>query len=183
MIIGSGSAKMSSAKIAKQVAHVVGSSHTPFAYTDLIAIIGVGHAKACVILASIELGKRLNTNVDASVETHDISEVKRAPKTTLRIEFVSGAKSHLGYYLYPISHYPGVDVLVRTVFAKAIEIKARSLMIGVGSKDENITEPSLAILSITHRIYAAADYLQVAIDTFELANQKDRRVLKRGDIV
>ena len=184
VVIGSGGAKMSGASIAKRVSRLATSSHDPLSYVDLVAISGVGQAKACLILASIELGMRLNANaIAADVEALDTSDLKSASRTVLRVQYMSGSNSSLGYDSHPVFRYPDVEVLVRAVLSKAIEKKARSVLVAIGSKNENITEPSLAVLGVIHRIYASADYLQIAVGVFELVNKKDTRSLKRRDAV
>ncbi len=58
LIIGSGSAKVSGAKLARMVEQVLATGVV--SYEALVAVRGVGEAKACQVLAVVELGKRLN---------------------------------------------------------------------------------------------------------------------------
>lgn len=58
LIIGSGSARLSGAKLARVVEEKVTQNDISL---DMLKVIpGIGEAKACQILAALEVGKRLN---------------------------------------------------------------------------------------------------------------------------
>lgn len=57
IVIGPGSSRMTGARLARAVAKVVATGDITF--EALIALPGVGEAKACQILASVELGDRV----------------------------------------------------------------------------------------------------------------------------
>jgi DNA repair protein RadC len=58
LIIGSGSAQLSGAKLARVVEEKVTQNDISL---DMLKVIpGIGEAKACQILAALEVGKRLN---------------------------------------------------------------------------------------------------------------------------
>ncbi len=57
LVIGAGSARVSGAKLARQVAGLLGDG--PVTYSTLVALNGLGPAKACQLLAALELSKRI----------------------------------------------------------------------------------------------------------------------------
>lgn len=56
LLIGSGTARYHSAKLAREIEGVMRSQHVSF--DALVAIPGIGEAKACQILAALEFGGR-----------------------------------------------------------------------------------------------------------------------------
>lgn len=59
VLIGSGTAGVSSARIAQQLQVVLGAGPSAgVTLRQLLAVQGVGNAKACVVLAALELGRR-----------------------------------------------------------------------------------------------------------------------------
>lgn len=67
IIIGSGTVSISSASIAQKVNSVIMSEgFENVSYDTLQRIPGIGNAKACLIIASIELGGRVNSGARLS---------------------------------------------------------------------------------------------------------------------
>lgn len=56
LVVGSGNSRVSGAKMARNIKNALGQEG--LTYTALVAIDGVGVAKACQILAAFELAKR-----------------------------------------------------------------------------------------------------------------------------
>lgn len=57
LIVGSGSAQLSGARVAREIECVLKGG--PVSYDVLVSIRGVGDAKACQILAALEIGGRI----------------------------------------------------------------------------------------------------------------------------
>lgn len=59
VLIGSGSAALSSASIARSIEDYTKTNITEVTFADLVSIPGIGQARACLLLAAIELGERI----------------------------------------------------------------------------------------------------------------------------
>lgn len=67
VLIGSGTAGASSARIAQQLYAVVsGSAKNNPTFVQLKSVSGIGTAKACTVMAALELGQRLKMDSERS---------------------------------------------------------------------------------------------------------------------
>lgn len=68
VLVGSGSGIRSAALIAHDIQQMLGSSgSSEVLYDTLLTIAGIGHAKACVVLAALELGRRYTIKASSGV--------------------------------------------------------------------------------------------------------------------
>lgn len=76
LIISSGSARVSAARLAKEVQRHIEAGK--FSYESLITVAGLGDAKVCQLLAAYEFGQRL---AHAAVSSHKLSSSTLATYT------------------------------------------------------------------------------------------------------
>jgi len=111
------SAKELSLKILKEI-----NDLNNISYEKLISIKGVGEAKACSILAAIELGKRLNTNIK-----------------TIKGLKITSPKVLYDYYLPKLKHLKQEHFIVIYINKKQEIITDKTLFIG--SNNKSIVDP------------------------------------------
>ena len=111
------SAKELSLKILKEI-----NDLNNISYEKLVSIKGVGEAKACSILAAIELGKRLNTNIK-----------------TIKGLKITSPKLLYDYYLPKLKHLKQEHFIVIYINKKQEIITDKTLFIG--SNNKSIVDP------------------------------------------
>lgn len=170
VIIGSGNARASAARLAKRIAHQL--ERGKLSVASLLLIDGMGVARACQIVAAIELGERATRHMPRSIVSpkrmqRDASRFKHK---TLTIYFIDGARQELLAKSYTLGSTVSLQSLVREVCSDAIQCDARSTVISIGCKHAILTA-NIDDLKLTKAIKEALDTLRVAITSLYLANE------------
>lgn len=181
VVIGSGNAQASSARIAKRVALLANKDKKGLSFDRLVQINGVGEAKASVILASIELGFRLQPTSVVKKRTHDKSEVRMSMKTMMCVDMIDARGSHYETISYALSRQDDTASTVKKMFSLVATRNIRLLNVSIGSKNENTKDLSLTVVEVIHRVYATADYLQVIVESFQVVSGSASRTVHRND--
>lgn len=172
VIIGSGTARVSGAKLARKVEEYIATEEV--GYETLVTIDGIGHAKACQILASLELGRRLE---GARADRGGVSAgaVVGIPREVfngyLHQAVVSGAGVLTCYWFdgsgtvidskrYAVHKNEHGTVLVKRVFVDILAVSAQSLLVFYPSTDKNGV-PTAQEMAFVRHLYDAARYFQV----------------------
>lgn len=150
VILGSGTATISAAKLAKKVAAQVVAD--PLSYDTLLAIKGIGHARACQLLASVELGRRITSKRPNIIQIH-----------------VDEAGKEMDRKFYDVVKGESGGVLARRVFADVVSVGARSLCIVV-SRGKRPLIPTSADLTLLKALKEASVLLQVRINFIHAVN-------------
>ena len=111
IIIGSGSAKVSAARLSRQIVKLLESDDV--SYDELVAINGLGDAKTCQILAAIEFGMRINTNAirekhSTSANNHlstSLIKLARSHPNNILAAWLNGAGNVCGSKFYKNLNY------------------------------------------------------------------------------
>ena len=186
VIIGSGTAGMPVAKIARKVERLLRKNTQNIALTELITIPGLGKIKAGQIIASIELAQRLALQVDTQSEKEidvlaDIyNDVRTAKKPTLLYVLFNGAGEVLNDNMGILKSTHSASDVVREVFADALAQSAASVLIIVGHSMQSL-EPSMYELDLARNAYATASLLSVPLKSFSLINQQGEYTLKEAN--
>lgn len=169
LILGSGSAQVSGAKLARQVGHLVEQGEVSL--RSLTNISGLGVAKACQILAAFELGRRM-----ADMEGAKASPgVKGRPKASAQqsvsnaIDYgrtfgggvvvcsrLDGAGAEIDrkvYHFHKSQHY---SLLAKQLFAEALSVTARSVVVVMVTKSAQGASRSAALPSAQELGFIAA---------------------------
>lgn len=176
IIIGSGTSRASGARLAKRVEARLRKG--TLTLEALMAIEGIGSAKASQVLAAVELGGRLiglESAVDVSEENslHSLRRHVRASRQlVIVVQFSSGSDGILGDRVYqPISgEHP--RIAARAVCADALMLGARSVLVCIGSKKAELI-PTIEMLSSIDAIRASVTLLQLDIQGIYIANSTD----------
>lgn len=171
VILGSGNAQVSGARLAKRVEHVLREGSATLG--RLIAIEGIGFAKACQIIAALELGARVcNEDNRVSINT---------PDDRAFIRYVSKTFSKKRHGALMASLYDGTgrelltkdyesirgQLVIRKVSEDALRVNARSMYIAVSgngsppviSADDLATIKQLNMSLITLGVQLQAVYV------------------------
>ena len=179
VIIGSGTQSVSGAKIAKSVSNLLQSS-AHLSYEALIGIAGLGQAKACQIIAAIELGRRIHTAT---------ATIKAAPPqfTTLQtakivsIEYItrSGAGEVTRIDTLPASTHKQATAAIKALFANALHDGAFELHIGIGYRSQDITVLSPLLLRSIKNIFDTATLLQIEVPEVWVVSATQQQSFRR----
>lgn len=161
-ILGSGSAGASAAKLARRLERLMLPSQKP-AYNDLVAIGGIGHAKACQLLAAIELGRRLQQVPPDDHLSFDLllDEARRHKKASLVCNWYDGARELLGCRVYKARKAEHYSLLVRNAFADGLTLGARSAVVALPT--ENVATPTARALGMVQALLGAASLLDLQL--------------------
>lgn len=173
ILIGSGGRGVSAARIAKSIAQLLERGHGDIAYDKLLAVAGIGHAKACLVIAAIELGKRGEVDSKPDLD-NSFSQLQVSIRIMLQYSTCDGNGQ-----IIETRFAEANLVSVRTMFAEALHDGAYSLMVGVGSRSQNIDRIDDTLLTITKKIFETTDLLEIRLDRIWLVNKSARRALKR----
>jgi DNA repair protein RadC len=172
VILGSGSAHASSARLAKRVANKLTSNETSL--DQLMFIPGIGMAKACQILASIELGGRIyhrkadTKGVRITAERLQKS-VSNYRQTVMNIYFFDGAGNELGDKVYQLKQRaPGS--IVQAIAVDALSYKTRSIDAVLGSKNDG-GQTTITELDLIKRLKESMDLLNIKLTTIYRSNE------------
>jgi len=166
LIIGSGTAKISAARLAKKVAsHIERES---LSYESLILIAGLGDAKVCQLLAAVELGKRLamqTAHSSSSFSNQSLStyvhEARLSRGAALCIWF-DGSNREIDRKTYTISPNLRQEIFVRNMFTDALAVSARSVLVLLHKKGAHLA-PSAQDVTLLGLINESSKILQVAV--------------------
>ncbi len=177
IIIGSGNAKASAARLAKRVGRVIESGSATTA--SLLAIDGIGTARACQLMAAIELGKRLNTPSPHDDLTQRIIKTMSLYRhKVLSFYSFDGANKLIGEEIYSLGSGLPPPVVVRDVCMNATHVNARSVMIAIGSKKGEL-ELDMSDLSLVAAVYDGLRAFQIVLSAVYSANEIVARRIKR----
>ncbi len=183
VIIGSGSARMPVAKIAKKVAKVLSVSGSAVHPQELLTIQGVGRVKAGQILALFELAARFpsassgevfNTNESFKSIYKGLDAIS---KQTFLYATFDGANRLIAKRQFVINKSTSVAKETRRIFADCITDSAASLMVAIGF-DLQPLEAELTELSFMRDVYKTSQLLTIPVKKFILISKDGEVVLK-----
>lgn len=165
LIIGSGSARFSAARLAKEVGGLIETNR--FSYESLIAITGLGDAKVCQLLAAFEFGKRL-TYTSVSSQKFSRATLKaytqsvRLRRSTLLCIWFDGSRREIDRKQYVFNKRQSQHMLARTIFADALTMSARSLLVYIHKDSPELTADAHE-LELLGRIYESSKIFHITI--------------------
>lgn len=164
LIIGSGSAKVSAARLAKQVGKQIDEGVVTF--EALLAINGLGEAKVSQLLAAFELGARMNKTSLPSKPTPRIVKAYtksiQLPRATLLCIWFDGSNHEIDRKQYPLNKRRQQSEGVRLLFADALAASARSILIYI-HKGGNELAPDAYELGLLGLLKESSTMLHIAL--------------------
>jgi DNA repair protein RadC len=174
ILIGSGTGKESAVTLASRVLKLDedGLAYLSTVHAkELSAIRGIGPAKACSILAALELGKRVATLETKKkirfMHPEDIAglfmeDLRREKKEHFYILLLNAKQEMAGKELISIGNISGAIVDPRDVFRPAVKRGAAGIIL-VHNHPSGDPEPSKADISITKQMVEAGDVMQIKV--------------------
>lgn len=181
-VIGSGTQKVSAARIAKNVKRLLDESSV-LSLHDLLDVKGLGVAKAAQIVAAIELGRRLYYRAPlANLDASQFLYLPKATKRSLEYVTINGAGEIIETRLEAIESSSKAVIAIRKMFADCLHDHASSLKVGIGSRTLGIDSLEDTLLEITKTIFETANLLGVKVSYIEIVNHSSQRQLNRKSI-
>ena len=178
-VLGSGTPTVSAARLSKRVSALMTSERITM--RALLAINGIGIARACQLLAAIELGKRITErqleSIPLSSEVHKIMAQQK--QKVIIVYSLDGAGRMLYERLYPLSIKESTASVVRSICADLSRTKARSVILVIGSKSLPL-EVTYSDYSLVASLEAALLVLQITVTFTYSANAVGVKEWKKG---
>lgn len=169
VIIGSGTAQVSGAKLARQVQQLF-AQRTP-QYDELVGIVGLGDAKVCQLLAATEFGRRLATieqkqkAVSATKMRRFVDDARQYHVGTVVCYWLDGAGQEIDRKTYEPSKTEHYTVTVKHLFADALVVAARSLVVVIVTKNAALV-PNTREMGLVKAAQETAALLTIALAGF-----------------
>ena len=174
ILLGSGTRNMTAVELARQVLHKSGNSLHELGrqhISDLVAIKGIGPAKAIILLAAMELGRRR----DATQQTERIP-VKSSDTVFKLFHPILGDLDHEEFWLLMLNRanrvlgrfkvsqggLSGTVIDTRIILKKALDNLASSIVVCHNHPSGN-NQPSDADVKITEKLKKAAEMLEIKL--------------------
>ncbi len=174
ILLGSGTRNMTAVELARQVLHKSGNSLHDLGrqhISDLVAIKGIGPAKAITLLAAMELGRRR----DATQQTERIP-VKSSETVFKLFHPILGDLDHEEFWLLMLNRanrvlgrfkvsqggLSGTVIDTRIILKKALDNLASSIVVCHNHPSGN-NQPSDADVKITEKLKKAAEMLEIKL--------------------
>lgn len=176
IIIGSGNAKASAARLAKRVTTVLAGSDVSI--KSLLAVDGIGVARACQIIAALELGsrsrhglvRRSGNNRTGISRNQLCTSMSTQRQKVLLVYLFDGAMVQVSEKLYTQMNSSDISTVVRDISASVLAVGARYVTLAFGSKNAELT-PDMTDLSFAKTIKEGLEALQVRLLEVWVANK------------
>lgn len=194
LIIGSGTARASGAKLARLVEACITDGEATV--ERLLQIQGIGIAKACQIVSALELGARVarstavkvrsrNAHISQLVSKQRMREKARHHRyATLYVWYFDGSLQELSEHSFPINTRERVQETVQKVASNSLSLAARTIIVAIVSKagvvDKvsgsggvmSVLHPSTIDLAIIKLLKDAMKILSISVEALYFANSE-----------
>ena len=160
LVLGAGSATASAAKLARMVQRQLGTHQ--LSYELLMAVKGIGDAKACQLLAAVELGGRINASSSLTLDTRKLVATAHAKPSQVLCIWLDGSSIEIDRKYYDTIRNEHSSVRSRRILADALAVSARSIVLCIGKKKSN-TAITTNDLSFMQSLTDAARLLQIKV--------------------
>ncbi|MBS1738150.1 MAG: DNA repair protein RadC [Bacteroidetes bacterium] len=174
ILINTGSGKRSAVQLAREVLELGGNNLDKLgklSLKDLMEISGIGEAKAITIIAALEFGRRRQASrpVD-KISIGDSNALAAYLKTSLKdhhhevfaVVFLNRANKINHFQVMSIGGMSQTIVDPKTIFIKALEVKATSIVLCHNHPSGNL-KPSRADEEITQKLKNAGRLLDIQV--------------------
>ena len=165
VLIGSGSAGYSAARVARSVEKVLSS---PLSYGHLTEIPGLGHAKACQLIAAIEMGRRMlaleekrkEGGLEGELFNEYLATARSKGRRAITCFWFDGSGQRMDVKVYQMHRHEALSVLARRILADALAASVHGLGIFVPSANI-LRTPSASELHFTQSLIENSRYFQL----------------------
>jgi len=185
VIIGSGNAQASVARISKRVLKVLTKEGSEISFDRLLNVAGLGPARVCQIIAVFELASRypmparqlVIDSVDKALGI--MAETRAAKQEEFIYVTVDGGQRFIAKRKLLISETTHPSSLLKKVFADAMIDNAAGLYVGSG-RSQRALDPTMFDLSLARDLRAMAQLFMLTVHAHVLLNKDDHYIFKRG---
>ena len=182
ILIGSGTAQTPVAKIAKKTLKSLSRYGNSVTFEQLLAIPGLGPARACLLIAAFELASRYpSSNRQFLLDSDEkilsmVSELRTSKLPKLVYITLDGARRLIAKRTLLIGEqHP--SIILRRVFTDVMGDDAAALILAVGSTSQPL-DPSMFDLTLARDVRAMAQLFMVTIKEQLLVNSTDHKSLR-----
>ena len=167
LLMGTGTRGINVMTVAARLSRIIDEKGFGICIEDLMAVEGVGPAKASIILGAIEFARRRIKPDGIKIETPaDILPLVRHYADRRQEHFlcatINGANEVLNVRVVSIGLIDRSPVHPREVFADAVADRASAIIVAHNHPAGSL-EPSPADLAITHQLKQAGEHLGIAL--------------------
>lgn len=167
LILGSGTKNMPVNKMALKILDTLNASNDDEVVENLLALEGVGQGRALAIAAALELGRRRNSHIKASVKRpEDIIPFVRNYAVSMKEHFLAvtlnGCHEIINIHVISVGTLNRSIVHPREVFSVAIKENAAAMILCHNHPSGNL-EPSPADMETTKTLVAASLIMGIEI--------------------
>ena len=178
VVLGSGGPAISVGKLARSVAQLL-SKNNSVGYDELRLLPGIGDAKACQLLAAIEFGRRVNSNVaDATALkgirrfVEPLNTLAGAKRPSISYVTFNGAGEVLNLRTVkqrPAEHY---SLTSKRIISDVLSDGSASFAVGVGHAKQ-VLVATMNELSLAKVLSESAKIINVRLEAFMLVGKDD----------
>ncbi len=167
VLLGSGTKRLGVLDLSVRILGAVKGNLPSASVTSLLAIQGVGQAKACQIVAAMELGRRhLSKKRDRIRDAEDalpyLAEIRKEKQEHFVCLSLNGANEVLATRVVTVGLLDSNQVHPREVYADPITDRAASILCAHNHPSGTL-EPSAEDLAITRRLVQAGQVLGIRV--------------------
>lgn len=183
VLIGSGNGQASVTHIARKVFKQLHKQGSATSLDVLLAVGGLGPARACSIIASFELASRYPlTTKQLTIGTMDKAqglfvELKVSQNVRLVYLTLDGAKRLIAKRSIRVYETTHPSALLRGIFSHVVTDKAAGIMVAIGHRSQ-VLDPSMFELSLARDLNGMAQLFIVTIHDLLLVNKDGQRSLR-----
>lgn len=183
VLIGSGTAQASVSRIARKVLKQLTKYGNTVSYDLLLAVTGLGPARASLLMAAFELSSRYPvSNKQLTIDSSDKAkglfvELHLATSPKLIYLTVDGAKRLIAKRTIKIGDSTHPSELLRNVFSHVVTDQAAGILVAIGHSRHTL-EPSMFELSLARDVNGMAQLFLVTIHQLVLMNKENERSLR-----
>jgi DNA repair protein RadC len=171
LLFGIGSREKTAVELAQQVISESGGLHGLYRVSvhDLTKIAGIGEAKACIILAAVELGKRaaqvrnpVRPVVSSPADVHELlrGKIASSDRENFIAVLLNTKNEVIGNPVISVGTLSEALVHPREVFKPAVQASAASVILAHNHPSGKV-EPSRQDREVTHRLTEASRILGI----------------------
>lgn len=175
VIIGSGTAQVSGARLARKISRELEKGDV--SYAKLTTLKGVGAARASQLLAAIELGRRLSSMAPVPPKDNEVwqlylQQAQAGIGNGVTCFWFDGSRIFMDYKQYKQYATEHYSVLVKRILADALAASAHVILVYYPSKSIAL-QPSASEMGFVRQLYDTARYFQITVDEVCGINKKE----------
>lgn len=167
ILLGSGIEGLNVLRLSKKILRaIVKIGKDKIVYNDLLSIKGLGEAKASQILATLELSKRLNSDVPEVLSAEDVwkycADIRNSKKEHFVAFYLDTHNRLIDRQIISVGTLDASLVHPREVFEPAVSLRAVSVIIAHNHPSDD-TEPSKEDILITQKLNSGGKILGITL--------------------